>query len=315
MSWSRFILRRFLLTGITLFIVSLTIFAITQIIPGDTAQFVLGKQATPEALVAMRERMGLDRPAYIRYADWLWDAMHGDLGDSLYYDRPIAPLLGSRLLNSMRLAAMAFAAGVPLSMLLGIIAGLTPRQLPDNLISVATLTAVSLPEYVSGVGLMFIFGVWLGWLPSSSVIDPGANPFHVMKHLVLPVATLTLQMLAHISRMTRAGMIEVMQTAYVRTAYLKGLPSHVVILKHALRNALLPSITVIAVYVGWLMGGLIIVEEVFAYPGIGRLLILAIDYRDLPLLQSTALVIAAISIATNLVADVAYAYLNPRIRY
>jgi peptide/nickel transport system permease protein len=200
-------------------------------------------------------------------------------------------------------------------MFLGIIAGLTPGRLADNVISVGTLMAVSTPEFVSGTVLIFVFGVWLAWFPPSSLIDPGHNPLQSTKYLVLPVATLTLKMLAHISRMTRAGLIEVMQTAYIRAAYLKGLPSHVVILKHALRNALPPTITVIASFVGWLVGGLIIVETVFTYPGIGRLLVLAIVNRDVPLLEATGLTIAAFRVGSNFVADMLYAYLDPQIRY
>ncbi len=315
MSWSRFVLRRFLLIGITLLIVSLTIFIITEIVPGDIAQVILGQQATKESLSALRRQMGLDRPAHIRYLEWVWGALHGDLGDSLFYGQPIGPLLVSRLRNSLFLAAFAFIVGVPISLFMGIIAGLAPRKLPDHIVTVVSLTALSIPEFASGTALMFIFGVWLQWLPASSIIEPDTNLFGAIRHLILPVITLSLAMMAHISRMTRSGLIDVMNTEYIRTARLKGLPYPIVVLKHALRNAILPTITVIAMYIGWLVGGLILVETVFAYPGIGRLLILSIDYRDIPLLQSTALLIASIRVGANFTADMLYAYLNPRIRY
>jgi peptide/nickel transport system permease protein len=315
MSWGRFVLRRFVLTGITLLIVSLTIFVITEIIPGDIAQVILGQEATEESLTALRHRMGLDRPAHIRYLTWVWHAAQGDLGESLYYGQPIGPLLAARLRNSVFLAVFAFVIGVPLALLLGTVAGLTPRRLPDHVITVASLSALSVPEFASGLALIFVFGVWLKWAPASSIIEPDANLFGALGHLVLPVITLSLAMMAHIARMTRAGLIEVMNTEYIRTARLKGLSWPQVVFKHGLRNALLPTVTVVAMYVGWLVGGLILVETVFAYPGIGRLLILSIEYRDVPMLQSTGLLIASIRVGSNFAADVLYAYLNPRIRY
>ena len=315
MAWGRFFLRRLLLTGITLLVVSLAIFTITEIIPADIAQVILGQEATPEAISALRQQMGLDRPAHVRYLQWIWNALHGDLGQSLYYGQDIGPLLMSRLKNSLFLASFAFLIGVPLAVLLGVISGLKSGKALDHLITVGSLTALSLPEFVTGLVLIFVFGVWLRWLPASSVIDPDANLLKSIRHLILPVITLSLAMMAHISRMTRGGLIEVMDSEYVRTARLKGLPYWTVVTKHALRNSLLPTITVIAMYLGWLIGGLVLVESVFAYPGIGRLLLLSIENRDVPLLQSTVLLIAAIRIAANFAADVSYAYLNPKIRY
>lgn len=315
MGWGRFVLRRLALMVITLFIVSITVFAITEVIPGDIAQIMLGQEATPENVAALRARLGLDRPALERYIEWITGTLRGDLGLSLYYDRPIGPLLFSRLANSLYLAALAFAVGIPLALLLGIIAGLRSGRLPDYAISVGTLFALSIPEFVSGVVLIYLFAVTLGWLPPSAEVRPGASPLDALKALILPIVTLILVMLAHISRTTRNGLIGTMQTAYVRTAFLKGLPYSTVILKHALRNSLLPTITVVAGYVTWLVGGLIIVETLFGYPGIGRLLILAIENRDVPLLQAVVLTIAFIRVGTNFAADILYAFLNPRIRY
>jgi peptide/nickel transport system permease protein len=204
---------------------------------------------------------------------------------------------------------------VPLAIALGVVAGVFRSRWPDTAISIGTLVAVSLPEFVTGVLLILVFATWLRWLPPSSLIDPGANPLEVVYYLILPALTLMLVMLAHTARMTRTSVAEALRTNYVRTAVLKGLPWRTVISKHALRNALLPTITVVAMNVGWLIGGLIIVENVFSYPGVGRLLLEAVNYRDVPLLQAVTLVTAAVYGVANLLADVLYARLDPRIRY
>jgi peptide/nickel transport system permease protein len=220
-----------------------------------------------------------------------------------------------RLGNSAVLALLAFAAGVPTAILLGVIAGLARDRWPDRVVSVGTIMAVSLPEFVTGVFLIIVFASWLRWLPPTSLIDPEANPLQQFRHLILPAATLMLVMWAHIARMTRSSMAEAMESNYVRTAILKGLPMRSVVFGHALRNALLPTVTIIAINVGWLMGGLIVVESVFAYPGLGQLLLLAIGNHDVPLLQAVTLLIAAIYALSNLAADLLYRLLNPRILY
>jgi peptide/nickel transport system permease protein len=311
----RFIVRRLLFMALTLLAISITIFAVTELLPGDVAQAMLGQEATAENLAVVRAKLGLDRPAPVRYADWISDAAHGDLGDSLRMGVPVGPLIAERLGKSLALGGLAFALGVPLAIGLGAVAGVLRNRWPDTVISVGTLVAVSLPEFVSGVLLILIFSSWLRWLPPSSLIDPGTNPFEAMRFLVLPALTLTLVMLAHTARMTRASMAETLDTNYVRTAVLKGVPWPQVIGRHALRNALLPSITVVAMNVGWLIGGLIVVENVFSYPGIGRLMLEAVNYRDVPVLQAVTLVTAGIYTLANLAADVLYAWLNPRIRY
>ncbi len=311
----RFLLRRLLFILLTLLAVSVTIFAVTEILPGDVATMMLGQQATPQDLDTLRERLGLDRPAHVRYLEWLGGLLRGDFGESLRLGVPVGPLLGKRLLNSLALAALAFVVGVPTGVTLGVIAGLTRDRVPDRLISVTTLAAVSLPEFVTGVFLIIVFASWLGWLPPSSLIDPDANPLESLRRLILPAATLLLAMWAHIARMTRGSMAEVMDSNYIRTAILKGLHKRTVVFEHALRNALLPTISIIAINVGWLIGGLIVVESVFAYPGMGQLLLFAINNHDVPLLQATTLVIAGIYSLSNLSADLLYRYSNPRIRY
>lgn len=312
---ARFLLRRLLFMAVALVIVSLVIFAITEILPGDVATMILGQQATPEDLATLRARLGLNRPAHVRYLDWVGDTLRGDWGQSLRLGVPVGPLLSQRLRNSLALAVLAFITGVPTAVLLGVVAGLGRDRWPDSLISVGTLVAVSLPEFVTGVFLIIIFASWLGWLPPSSLIEPEANLLESLRHLILPAMTLMLVIWAHITRMTRSSLAEVMESNYIRTAILKGLPMRVVVFGHALRNALLPTISVIAINVGWLMGGLIVVESVFAYPGLGQLLLLAISNHDVPLLQAVTLVIAAIYSLSNLAADLLYRYSNPRIRY
>lgn len=311
----RFLLRRLFFVMFTLAVVSLVIFAVTEILPGDVATMILGQQATPEDLATLRARLGLNRPAHVRYLEWVGGLLHGDWGRSLRLGVPVGPLLAQRLRNSLALAVLAFAAGVPTSVLLGVVAGLERDRWPDHVVSVGTLVAVSLPEFVTGVFLIIVFASWLRWLPPSSLIEPEANLLESLRHLILPAATLMLVMWAHIARMTRSSMAEVMESNYIRTAILKGLPMRTVIFEHALRNALLPTITIIAINVGWLMGGLIVVESVFAYPGLGQLLVFAIGNHDVPLLQAVTLIIAAIYSMSNLTADLLYRYSNPRIRY
>lgn len=312
---TRFLLRRFALMGFTLFVISVAIFTITQLLPGDVATSILGNQATAEDLATLRQKLGLDQPAYLRYLEWLGGALHGDWGVSLALGAPVGPLILQRLGRSLVLAALAFAAAVPTAIALGVVAGVARGKALDYLISIGTLAAVSLPEFVSGSLLIVVFASWLHLLPPSSLLLPGAGWLGQLRSLVLPALTLMLVMLAHTARMTRASMVEVLGSNYIRTATLKGLPRRQVLLKHALKNALLPTITVVAINVGWLIGGLVVVESVFGYPGLGRLLIDAIQTRDVPLLQAIALLIAAVYAVANLAADVLYARLNPRIRY
>lgn len=310
-----FLLRRLALLVVTLVVTSMAIFTVTELLPGDVATAILGQQATPEDLATLRATLGLTRPAPVRYVSWLGSALHGDLGTSLRLGVPVGPLILQRLARSLVLAGLAFLLGVPLAIGLGVVAGIERDRLADQAISVGTLVAVSLPEFVTGAILIVVFSSWLHLLPPSSLIDPGASALQSLRFLVLPAIALTLVMLAHIARMTRASMIEVLSAAYIRTAILKGLPWHEVILRHALPNALLPTITIVAMNVGWLIGGLIVVETVFGYPGLGRLLIDAVENRDVPLLQAIALLIAGCYAVSNLLADLLYARLNPRIHY
>lgn len=310
----RFITRRLILIVLTLFVVSVAIFAVTQILPGDVAQMILGRGATPENVATLRHQLGLDRPAYVQYLDWVNGIVHGDLGDSLYLRRPVIEVVKPRLFNSAVLAAFAFLVAVPTAVVTGVWAGVRSNSVGDQLASTISLVGISLPEFVTGVLLIVIFASALRVLPSSSIILPGTTPLTRPSILVLPTLTLTGVLFAYIMRMTRANVIEVMQSNYVRTAVLKGLPMRRIIFRHVIPNAMLPTISVIAVNIGWMFGGLIIVENVFAYPGLGRLLLVSIQSRDVPLLQALALLICVTYSVSNLLADLSYGLLNPRIR-
>ena len=315
MPFLTFVLKRLALILLVLVFVSVLIFLVVNVLPGDVAQAVLGSESTPEQVAAMRERLGLNRPLHVRYLEWVGGLLQGDLGRSLRLDLPIGPLLAQRLKNSAVLAGFALLTGVPLSVVLGIISGVRNGKLSDRLISIVTVTAVSVPEYVWGIAFILAFALYWPILPASSLIDPGSNPLVSVKVLILPAATLTLRTMAHIAQLTRTSMIEVLETNYIRTARLKGLTEWEVVVRHALRNALLPTITVIGMNLGWLLGGLVIVETVFSYPGVGQLMVDAVSYRDVPMIQATVLLIAFAYAFGNLLADVAYAYLNPRIRF
>ena len=315
MSLGVFIARRLLFSLLVLFIVSIVVFVVVQVLPGDVASMILGTDATPEDVATMREKLGLNRPATVRYLEWIGGAVRGDWGTSLRLNQPVAPIVLNRLANSAVLAAITLLIAVPLAIGLGVVAGLRQGRLTDRIIALVTLIGTSLPEFVWGNLLIIIFAFWLKWLPPSSLMDPGDSMLAHFRLLVLPTLTLTLVMLAYTSRMTRASMIEVLERNFIRTARLKGVGERKVIFRHALPNALLPTITIVAMNIGWLMGSLVVVETVFSYPGLGRMMVFAVSNRDVPMLQMTVLLTAGIYCLANLIADVLYAYLNPRVRY
>ena len=311
----RFFLRRLAFMLFILLIISLVVFAVTEILPGDAAQMILGQKATPETLAALRVRLGLDQPALVRYLAWIGGVLRGDWGESLVMNLPVGPLLAQRLGNTSVLALLAWLVSAILGIGLGILAGLYRDRWLDRLISLFVLFFVSFPPFVVAVFLIIVFSLWLRWLPASSMIDANANLFSSLRFLILPTLTLTLGTLAEVARLVRANLIEVLESDYIRTARSKGLSSQLIVLRHALRNALLPAISVLALNIGYLMSGAVLVESVFAYPGLGRLLLQAISQRDLPLLQGVVLVAALIYALANLLADLTYGWLNPRIRY
>ena len=314
---SRFVVRRLGFLLLTLLLTSILIFSVTQFLPGDVARITLGREAGDEALDAFREEFGLDRPAVVQFFGWLGRFVVGDWGTAYSFGASagIHELVVERLRNSLMLAVVVLVFAVPLSVALGVWAGLREGRLADHVISLGSLAVVGLPEFVTGVLLIELLAHRLKLFPASSPIAPGTGFWEALPSLVLPALTATLVLLAYIARLTRAGVVEEMRQPYVRTATLKGLPRRTVVVKHVLRNALLPTITVVAISFGWLIGGIIVIENVFNYPGVGRLLLFAIDRQDLPLLQAIAFVVVLFVVLANLVADLLYAALNPRIRY
>lgn len=320
----RYILRRLGFLILTLVITSLIIFVVTQFLPGDVCRIILGREAGESLLAECRQDLGLDRPLPVQYLNWLSDFLQGDWGTSYSTRTPIFPTVILRLRNSLRLALITLLFAVPLAVTLGVIAGLNEDRLVDNAISILSLSVVGLPEFVTGLVLIQLFAFSLNeylrdrfglqpFRPSSS-IPPETTFVEALPFLVLPALTATLVLLAYIARLTRAGVVEELKRPYVRTAVLKGLPRRTVIAKHVLRNALLPTITVIAISFGWLISGLIVIENVFNYPGLGRLLVFSIDRRDLPTLQAVTMITVLGFALANLAADLLYAWLNPRIR-
>ena len=316
----RFAGRRLLGAVVALFAASLVIFAGTQLLPGDAASVVLGRNGNPATVKALNQQLNLDRPAYEQYLDWIKGLLHGDLGNSAVgmaqgaTSAPIWPLISDAVVNSVILALITALLMIPLSLGLGVLAAVLRGKWPDHLISVASLAAIALPEFVIGSLLIGVFFVGLDWLPPVAIVAPGASPLDDPEKLVLPVATLLLASLAAGIRMVRAGMVEVLQTEYVQTARLNGVSEQRVLWRYALRNALPTSVQILAQNLQWLIGGIIITENVFAYPGIGSTLVVAVQNRDLTLVMSVSMMIAVVYVLLNLVADFLVVLLVPKLR-
>jgi peptide/nickel transport system permease protein len=310
----RFLLKRLALALITLFLLSVIIFGVSNILPGNVGRAVLGPFATQESVDALNAQLGTDRPVLEQYLDWAGGLVQGDLGTSLALQVPAWDLLQPALENSLKLALVAFLIVVPVSIAGGVIAGLRYGGYTDKGITIAGISFAAMPEFVTGIMLILIFGIWLGWLPVTAQWEEGANLLTQLKYLLLPALTLTFVLFGYIARITRAGMIEAIDSDYTRTAYLKGLPSSVVVRKHILRNALLPTIAVVAVQIGYLVGGLVAVEVLFNYQGVGLLIYESAREKDLPLLTAGVLVVGVVYLLVTLIADILYATLNPRIR-
>ncbi|MGB3701589.1 MAG: ABC transporter permease [Anaerolineales bacterium] len=316
---SRFLIRRLAFLALTVLLTSLLVFIVTQWLPGDVCRIILGREAGQVAIENCRQELGLDQPLPIQYLNWLGDFLTGNWGNSYSTNLPIYPMVMDRLRNSLILALVTLVISVPLAVTLGVIAGLNEDKAIDNTISVGSLAVVGLPEFVTGLVLILVFSfglrdLGLPYLPANSSVPPGATFLEALPMLILPAMTAMLVLLAYIARLTRAGVLAELRQPYVRTADLKGLPRRTVIVKHVLRNALLPTITVIAISIGWLISGLVVIENVFNYPGLGRMMIFAIDRRDLPLLQAVTMVTVLGFAFANLGADLLYGVLNPKIR-
>jgi peptide/nickel transport system permease protein len=299
---------------LTLWILTLIGFFAGQVLPGDPGRAILGNLASQSSVQVLDHQLGVDRPLLVRYFSWLGGLLHGSLGTSYEYRSAVEPFVRAALLNSLKLAALAFVLVVPLGILGGVVAALFAGRWVDRIISVGGLSLATLPEFVSGIVLVVVFGVELKVLPVSASAGPGASAWSQFRHLILPAIPLVFVLFGYIARMARAGTIEALNSDYTRTAALKGLPRWVVIRRHVLRNSLLPTITVIATQTGYLIGGLVVVETLFNYQGIGNLIYKAAQSKDFPMLQSGVLVIGVVYVLATLAADLLLMWLNPRLR-
>tara|TARA_R110002072_G_scaffold4706_11_gene32906 strand:+ start:275 stop:1213 length:939 start_codon:yes stop_codon:yes gene_type:complete len=309
------IVQRLLLSLLLLLAISVVIFAGTEILPGDVAQAILGQSATPEALANIRLELGLGQPAYIRYFEWLFGIVQGDLGTSYTSGQPIIDQLGKRLGNTLFLAMWAAIIAVPLAVGLGLLAVHHRNGLVDRAISVVTLTAISLPEFFVGYLLILVFAVELQWVTNVSTVYEGMPFLERMAAIILPVTTLTLVVLAHMMRMTRAAVLSIMSSSYIETAELKGLSPFKIIWHHAFPNAIAPVITVVVLNLAYLVVGVVVVEVIFVYPGMGQYLVDHVSKRDVPVVQASGLVFAATYILLNMLADILAIVANPRLRH
>jgi peptide/nickel transport system permease protein len=309
----RYLGRRLALSVLTLFLVSVIVFLVSSVLPGDVGRSILGRGATPAQVRIVDHQLGADRPVLDRYWHLVSGYVRGDWGHSPVLNTDVRPLVMRRFGNSLILALFAFVLVVPFSIVMGVVAALNHRRWPDRLISVTGLSLIALPEFVSGVILLVVFTVELGWFPSTAGV-PSWSPVDWFRQLLLPAIPIMLVLFGYISRMARAGTVEALRADYTRTAALKGLPRRTVIVRHVLRNSLLPTISVVSVQIGYLVGGLVVVETLFSYPGVGSLAYSAVQSNDVTVIEAIVLSTAVLYMLSNLVADLLYAALNPRVR-
>jgi peptide/nickel transport system permease protein len=312
---ARFLLKRTAFALITLVLLSMIVFATAQLLPGNVGRNVLGGFADQRSVDLLNHQLGVDRPVYVQYGRWVGHLVHGDLGQSLEYKVSVSSLLGPALLNSLKLAALAFVLVVPLSILGGIVAALRQARMTDRVITVGGLSLTAVPEFVTAIVLIVIFGVAFKVLPTTAQAPPGAGFFTQVEYLLLPAFALVAVLFGYIARITRAGVIEALDADYTRTAFLKGLDTPTILRRHVLRNALLPTIAVVATQTGYLIGGLVVIETLFNYPGIGQRILIAAQNKDFTMLEAGVLIVGIVYLAATLIADTLYSLLNPRIRH
>ena len=310
----RLIARRLALGVMTIMLVSGIIFVGLELLPGDACTAYLGRAAQGKRLDNCRRDFGLERPALTRYVEWIGGVVRGDFGVSLKGKKPVSETVGTRFRNTLILGVTASMVGVPLAILLGIFAALWRDRPPDLWVSTTAIFAMTIPEFVTSTVLILVFSVWLGWLPGIVVTRPDAPLFEFLSDIILPIVALALVMTAHILRMVRTSVIDVMASDYVQMAQLKGVPYWQMVFRHVLPNALLPTINLVALMIAWLLGGTLVIEVVFNYPGLGRLMIQAIFFRDLVTVQAIALILATLYVGVNLFADLLTLVANPRLR-
>ncbi|MDA9982106.1 ABC transporter permease [Gammaproteobacteria bacterium] len=309
------VLRRLGIGVVTLWVVSVLVFAGTNILPGDVAQIILGQSATPETLAALRAELGLDQPAYMQYLGWVGDMFTGDLGTSKAGGAAISDMIGGRFGNTMFLAGIVALISIPLSVFLGLLAAMHPGTMLDRVLTFGTLALISVPEFFIATFMVLIFAVQLQWLPAIAHISADDSFGKLMLGLAMPILVLTIVVSAQMIRMTRAGILNVMNSPYIEMAILKGVPRKRIILRHALFNAIGPIVNVIALNLAYLVSGVVIVETIFAYPGLAKLMIDGVQTRDLPLVQVCAMIFCGTYVLLILIADVASIISNPRLRH
>ncbi len=308
------LLKRLALGLLTLWLLSIVVFLGTQVLPGDPGRAILGPLADARAVAALNEQLGANRPPLEIYLDWMGGLLQGDMGRSYAYRAPVAPFVGEAFLKSLKLVAVVFAIVVPLGIGAGVLAALNAGRLVDRVVSIASLSLTVIPEFVSAIVLILVFAVFLRWLPLSAAWPEGAGLLIQLEHLILPALPLVIILFGYVARMARSGTIEALEADYTRTAILKGLPWRAVVSRHVLRNALLPTVTVLAAQMGYALGGLVVVETLFRYQGIGNLVLTAAKGKDFAMLQAGILTIGAFFIAVTLIADMITVLLNPRLR-
>ena len=315
MAFVNYLFKRLGFMAITLFLVTVITFVLTNILPGNVALLILGPNATEASIAQLEEQLGLNQPLYVQYFDWVVGLFQGDMGTSLRYNTPVIDQIAVRLPRSLLLAVSATIVSVSLSIPLGVIAAVRKNQPADLTASMIAFVGLSLPIFLWGLVFIFVFAITLGGFPTGGYVSPWDDPVRALHHLILPASAMGVALTAYIMRMTRSSMIDELSEDYIAFARAKGLDERVVVLRHALKNAAIPVITVIAFQFSYAFGGVVVLEEVFSWPGIGRLTLSAINSRDIPLLQGCIIVIALIYMVSNFLADVFYAYVDPRIRY
>ena len=303
----RFLLNRFGTMLVTMLVISMLVFFIAEVVPVDPAQNALGRYASQEKVDELREKMGLNKPVLVRYVTWITNVLRGDFGESIHFRRPVRDLVKVRLGRSLALAALGFVFMIPLGLTLGCIL--------DRIISLTGGIFVSIPPFAGGIFMIVIFALWLRWLPGTSLPNPDASFLESVTKLILPILTLSLDEVGYLARFTRVTMADVMESDYIRTAVLKGIPRTKVIWRHALRNALIAPFTAIMMHVNWLIGGVLVVETLFNYPGLGSLLYEAALRNDVILLEAGTLVLTFVAVATQVVGDIGVYFMNPRFRF
>lgn len=308
------VMQRIAIGFATLIVVSIIVFMMTSILPGDVAQIILGQSATPETLAALRAQLGTDQPGYVQYFSWLGNMATGDLGISKAGGATISSLIGGRIGNTMVMAGLVALISIPISVALGLLSAMHPGTWLDRLVTFGTLSTISVPEFFIATVMVLILAVNLQWLPSTAYLTGNETFFELLRALAMPLITLVIVVSAQMIRMTRAGILNVMSSPYIEMAILKGVPRRRIILRHAFFNAIGPIVNVIALNLAYLVSGVVIVETIFAYPGMAKLMIDAVQTRDLPLVQATAMIFTAVYVLLIILADVASIVSNPRLR-